>query len=60
MKPNEQVVGEAVRVEYEEKSGELYIVFKITDEQYKHTLKRDWTKDIEFRVIDKLLVKENE
>jgi hypothetical protein len=52
------VVAEAVRIEYEEKSGELYIVFKVTNEKYKQDLKRDWIKDIEFRVVDRFLVKE--
>lgn len=54
-----KVVAEAVRLEYEEKTGKLFIVFEVKDEKYKQDLKRDWTKDIEFRLIDKSLV-ENE
>lgn len=55
-----KVVAEAIRLEYEETTGELYIVFKVIDEKYKQDLKKNWTNDIEFRLVDKLLVKENE
>ena len=52
----DKVVAEAVRIEYEEKTGELYIVFKVSDEKYKQDIKKNWTKDIEYRLIDKFLV----
>lgn len=52
----DKVVAEAVRLEYEERTGELYIVFKVKDEHYKNEIKKNWTKDIEFRIIDKSLV----
>lgn len=52
----DKVVAEAIRIEYEEKSGKMYIVFEIKDEKYKQDLKKNWTKDIEFRLVDKLLV----
>ena len=56
----DNVVAEAVRIEYEERTGELYIVFKVTNEKYKQDIKKNWTSnDIEFKLIDKLLVKEN-
>jgi hypothetical protein len=57
MKPSDKVVAEAVRIEYEDKTGKLFIVFEVKDELYKQSLKRDWTSDIEFRIIDKYLVK---
>jgi hypothetical protein len=60
MKSDEETVGEAVRVEYEEKTGKLFLVFEITNEKYKLDIKKNWTKDIEFKLVDKLLVKENE
>jgi hypothetical protein len=59
MKPNEEVVAEAVRIEFEEKTGKLYIVFEVVDEKYKQDIKKNWIQDIEFRLIDKCLVKEN-
>lgn len=52
----DKVVAEAVRIEYEEKTGKLFIVFEVKDEKYKQDIKRDWAKDIEFRLIDKSLV----
>lgn len=58
MKPNEQVIGEAVRVEFEDKTGKLFIVFEIKDEKHKLDIKKNWVNDIEFRLVDKLLVKE--
>lgn len=54
----EQVVAEAVRIEYEEKTGKLYIVFEVKDEKYKQNIKANWTKDIEFKLVDRFLVQE--
>jgi leucyl aminopeptidase (aminopeptidase T) len=58
MKNYEEIVGEAVRIEYTEQDGKLYIVFEILNEKYKQDIIRDWTKDIEFRLKDKQLIKE--
>jgi hypothetical protein len=58
MKPNEQIIGEAVRLEYEERSGKLFLVFEITNEQNKQDIKKNWVNDIEFKMVDKFLVKE--
>jgi hypothetical protein len=55
----DKVVAEAVRIEYEEKTGKLYIVFEVKDEQYKQTIKKNWTKDIEYRLVDRSLVESN-
>jgi hypothetical protein len=51
-----KVVAEAVRIEYEEQTGKMYIVFEIKDEKYKQDFKKNWTKDIEYKLIDKSLV----
>jgi hypothetical protein len=59
MRNDEKVVGEAIRVEFEEKTGKLFLVFEIIDEKYKQDIKKNWTQDIEFRLVDKLLIKEN-
>lgn len=55
----DRVVAEAVRVEYEEQTGRLYIVFEVKDEKYKQDIKKNWTKDIEYRLVDKFLVRES-
>ena len=52
----DKVVAEAVRIEYEEKTGKLFIVFEVKDEKYKQDIKSNWTKDIEYRLVDKFLV----
>lgn len=51
-----EVIGEAVRVEFDEKTGKLYLVFEITNEKHKQDIKKSWTKDIEFRIVDRKLV----
>jgi hypothetical protein len=55
----DNVVAEAVRIEYEEQTGKLYIVFEVKDEKYKQDIKKNWTQDIEYRLVDRFLVKEN-
>lgn len=60
VKMQDQVVAEAVRIEYEEKTGKLFIVFEVTNEKYKQDIKKNWTKDIEYKLVDKNLVQENE
>ena len=58
MKPGDKVVGEASRIEYEENTGKLYIVFEIKEEKYKQDIKKNWINDIEFRIINRQLVEE--
>lgn len=53
---NDKVVAEAVRIEFEEKTGKLFIVFEIKDEKYKQDIRKNWTQDIEYRLVDKQLV----
>jgi hypothetical protein len=54
----DKIVAEAVRIEYEEKTGKLFIVFEVKDEKYKQDIKKNWTQDIEYKLVDKFLVKE--
>lgn len=56
MKNDEEVIGEAARIEYEEKSGKLFIVFEIKNEKFKQDIKKNWTKDIEYKIVDKNLI----
>lgn len=56
MKSYEEILGEACRVEVEEKTGRVFIVFEIKNEKYKQLIKKTWTEDIEFKIIDKNLV----
>lgn len=52
----DEVVAEAVRIEFEEQTGKLFIVFEVKNEKYKQDIKKNWTKDIEYRIIDRTLV----
>ncbi len=56
MKPDEKIIGVASRIELEEKSGKLFLVFEITDEKQKQEIKKTWVDDIEYRIVDKNLV----
>jgi hypothetical protein len=53
-----ETVAEAVRIEYEEQTGRVFIVFEVINEKLKNDIKLNWTQDIEYRLIDKMLVKE--
>jgi hypothetical protein len=53
-----EAVAEAVRIEVEEKTGRVFIVFEVKNEKMKQDIKKNWTKDIEYRLIDKSLVEE--
>ena len=47
-----QVVAEAVRLEHDPKTDTFYLVFQITDEKFRNKIKKDWTQDIDLRVVD--------
>jgi hypothetical protein len=53
-----ETVAEAVRIEYEENTGRLFIVFEVKNEKFKQDIKKNWTQDIEYKLIDKTLVKD--
>jgi len=53
-----EVVAEAVRIEVEEKTGKVFIVFEVKNEKLKKDIKTNWTKDIEYRIIDRSLIEE--
>ena len=60
MKNFEKVIAEAIRIEYDEKTDSVYIVFKAIDEIFKREVKTNWTKDIEYCLLGKsLLIKED-
>lgn len=57
MKADEQIVGEAIRIEFDENSGKLYIVFEISNEKQKQNIMKTWADDIEYKLIGKFLIK---
>lgn len=56
MKGEFEEVASAVRIEFDETTDDLLIVFRVTNPRYKHLIKQNWAKDIEFRLVDKKLV----
>jgi hypothetical protein len=53
-------VAVAVRMEYDKSSDDVFIVFRIVDEQFKQKVRDDWKDDIEVRLINTTLVVEEE
>ena len=51
-------VAKAIRVEKNETTGDYFIVFKVTDEQFKKHIKENWLDDIELTVIGKNLMRQ--
>ena len=43
MKNYEEILGEACRIEFEEKTGKLFLVFEITNEKFKKKIKTEWS-----------------
>jgi hypothetical protein len=55
-----ETLAEAIRIEVEEKTDRVFIVFEVKNEKFKQDVKKNWTKDIEYRLVDKQLVLESE
>lgn len=51
-------LAKAVRVEYDQKTDTVFLVFEIVDERFKQEVKKDWTKDIDMKLIGKNLIKD--
>lgn len=52
-------IAECIRIEFSETSGELYLVFQVTDEDFKKRVKNNWLADIDTVLLDKKLIEEN-
>lgn len=48
-------VAVAVRVEFNTKTDDIYLVFQITDPVFKNRIKKDWREDIEMVLDNKEL-----
>lgn len=51
------VVAKAVRLEHEEKSDRMYLVFEIVDEKFKKEVRENWTKDVDLKIMGRDLIK---
>ena len=54
--PENKIVAIAVRVEYNQNSDDTYLVFKIIDEEFKNKIKRDWTADVDLKLLGHNLI----
>lgn len=55
MKDIEKTVANAVRIELNEQTDELFIVFEVVDEHFKKRIKDNWMKDVPLHLIGKHL-----
>lgn len=53
---DKQVIGEAIRIEHDQKANKVYIVFEILSEDFKKKVVKTWNTDIEYEIINKNLV----
>lgn len=53
-----KTVASGIRVEIDEKTGDVYLVFQITDEDFKRKIRTEWEKDMPVRLIDRKLVQD--
>jgi len=53
----DEVIAEAVRVEYDEETGRMFLVFEVKGEKNKLNIRTNWTQDVEYKLIGKNLVK---
>lgn len=51
-------LAKAVRVEYDSDTDSLFLVFEVVDERFKQQVRKDWTQDIDVKLIGRNLVKD--
>ena len=45
-----QVVAEMMRMEVKPSTGQLYLIFEVSDPLFKQEMMKDWTQDFELKV----------
>lgn len=51
-------IASLIRIEYDDSSGELFLVFQVTDEDFKRRVKEDWMQDIDLKLLNKKLIED--
>jgi hypothetical protein len=51
-------VARAIRMEVDPNTGDLYLVFKVIDENFKQRIRESWDADVELKVLGKDLVED--
>ena len=49
-------VATLIRMEKSEHKDNLFLVFEVTDEDFKQRIKKDWTADISLELVEKELI----
>ena len=52
-----KILATAVRVETDLRSDRLFLVFEVIDPEFKRQVKKDWTQDLELKIINRELFK---
>lgn len=56
MKEIDRTVATVVRMEHNENTDELFLVFQIIDEGFKKRIKKNWMEDVPVKLIGKSLI----
>lgn len=56
MNHDEKIVAIASRIEVDENTGKLFIVFEVIEEKYKQDIVKNWAQDIEYILVGKNLI----
>lgn len=56
MKEIDHTVATVVRIEHNENTDELFLVFQIVDEGFKKRIKKNWMEEVPVKLIGKNLV----
>ena len=46
-------VARAMRMELDPLTGDMYLVFKVIDEDFKQRVREDWEQDVELKILGK-------
>ncbi len=49
-------VARAIRMEIDPNTGDLYLVFKVVDEDFKQRVRENWSRDVQLEVMGRDLV----
>lgn len=60
MKNSENVIASCVRIEQEAGTGNIFLVFQVTDSEFKKRVREEWSKDIELKLLGYNLIKDND
>jgi hypothetical protein len=50
-----KTVATVVRVEFDQQTGEMYLVFLVNNEGFKKSIEKNWSQDVDFIIKNKSL-----